>query len=218
MDVSLTGSVLSVSILTTFAGKGDNGLFSGYTAGGTGIGYGDLFLSSNWNPYGAGPDYVNDNSSNGTIWNYGFSLDDRWMSEGATGQVDGTGTLYSLDSGDNSDIKLAEDFMTGATYRNGQEVAVNRNGNVTDVDDLLPSGVANISSWSIDATSSRVNFFIDLNGTNLLLGDEIALHWGFTCANDVIEGAYEVPEPGMFGLIGIGLLGMVLPGRSRRKR
>jgi hypothetical protein len=29
MDVSLTGSILSVSMETTFAGKGDNGLFSG---------------------------------------------------------------------------------------------------------------------------------------------------------------------------------------------
>jgi hypothetical protein len=47
MDVSLTGSILSVSIDTTFTGNGDDGLFSGYTAGGTGIGYGDLFLSSN---------------------------------------------------------------------------------------------------------------------------------------------------------------------------
>jgi hypothetical protein len=47
MDVSLTGSILSASILTTFASKGDNGLFSGYTAGGTGIGNGDLFLSNN---------------------------------------------------------------------------------------------------------------------------------------------------------------------------
>jgi hypothetical protein len=53
---------------------------------------------------------------------------------------------------------------------------------------------------------------IDLTGTNLLLCDEIALHWGFTCANDVIEGAYSVPESGMPGLIVIGLLGMILPG------
>ena len=46
---------------------------------------------------------------------------------------------------------------------------------------------------------------IDLTGTDLLLGDEIALHWGFTCANDVIEGVYAVPEPGILALLSIGL-------------
>jgi hypothetical protein len=207
MDVSLTGSVLSVSIKASFAGKGDDGLFSGYTAGGTGIGYGDLFLSSNWNPYGSAP-YIGDDHSTGTLWTYGFSLDDRWMDESSVG----TGTLYSLNSGSNdADILLAEDIMTGATYRNGQEVAVD-----TVNDDI--TAIAGISSWSIDVANSRVSFLIDLTGKDLLLGDDIALHWGFTCANDVIEGAYSVPEPGMPGLIGIGLLGMILPGRLRRKQ
>jgi hypothetical protein len=59
---------------------------------------------------------------------------------------------------------------------------------------------------------------IDLSGTDLLLGNEIALHWGFTCANDVIEGSYFVPEPGVLGLLGIGLLGIILPGRLHRKQ
>ena len=209
MDVSLTGSILSVSFHTTFAGKGDDGLFSGYTAGSTGIGYGDLFLSSNWNPYGTAP-YTSDDNSTGTLWTYGFSLDDRWMDENTAG----TGTLYSLNSGNNnSDILLAEDFMTGAIYRNGQEVAVDTvNGDIT--------AIAGSSSWSIDAANNRVNFLIDLTGTNLLLGNEIALHWGFTCANDVIEGAYSysVPEPDMIGLLGLGLLGIVFTGRLRRKQ
>jgi hypothetical protein len=207
MDASLSGSFLSVSFLTTFAGKGDDGLFSGYTAGGTGIGYGDLFLSSNWNPYASAP-YTGDDNSTGTLWTYGFSLDDRWMDENTPGK----GTLYSLNSGNNdADILLAEDFMTGAIYRNGQEVAVDtQSGDIT--------AITGASNWSIDAANNRVNFLIDLTGTNLLQGDEIALHWGFTCANDVIEGAYSVPEPGMLGLLGIGLLGMFLPGQLSRKQ
>jgi hypothetical protein len=124
----------------------------------------------------------------------------------------GTGTLYSLNTGSNdADILLAEDFMTGAIYHNGEEVAVDtQSGDIT--------AIAGTSSWNIDAANDRVNFLIDLSGTNLLQGNEIALHWGFTCANDVIEGANSVPEHGILGILGIGVLGMILPGRSRRKQ
>lgn len=218
MDVSLSGKMLTVSILTTFAGKGDNLLFDGLS-GGKGIGYGDLFLGSSWTPYGTAP-YTGDDTYTGSTWSYGFSLDDRWMSEGTAG----TGTLYSLNNAvsdndtatnNNPDALLSEDFMTGGTYRDGQEVAVNvtedriLNGDIT--------AIAGSSSWSIDTSASRVNFMIDLTGTDLLLGDEIALHWGFTCANDVIEGAYSVPEPGILALLSMGLFGFIGASTLRRQ-
>ena len=208
MDVSLSGSILSVSISTTFAGKGDNGLFAGYTntAGGMGkgIGYGDLFLSNKWTPYGSAADgYINDDASNGTSWTYGFSLTDRWMTEG----TNGTGTLYQL-AGDNSDILLSEDFLSGATYRNGQEVAV---------DTSKATALGNAGGWDIDAVNQLVNFEIDLAGTGLDNGSEIALRWEFTCANDVIEGAYSVPEPNIAILLGIGLAGMGLASRRKAR-
>ena len=110
---------------------------------------------------------------------------------------------------------MSDDFLTGGTYRNDQEVAVNvteeriRNGDIT--------AIAGSSSWNIDTSSSRVNFMIDLTGTDLLLGDEIALHWGFTCANDVIEGDYSVPEPGILALLSIGLVGFTGISTVRRK-
>jgi len=210
MDVSMTGSVLSVSINSAFAGKGDNGLFSGYTnttAGQSkGIGYGDLFLSSSWNPYGTSANgYINDDSTNGTVWTYGFSLDDRWMNEGSAG----TGTLYSLNSVDNSiDTLLSNDFLSGATYRNNQEIAVNKDGDVS----AITSG-----TWNIDVVNQLINFEIDLAGTTLQSGSEIGLHWGFTCANDVIEGAYinNVPEPGILLLISMGLVGFSVAKNKR---
>ncbi|GMQ87641.1 MAG: hypothetical protein BMS9Abin08_0846 [Gammaproteobacteria bacterium] len=214
MDASLSGTTLSVSINTTFAGKGDNLLFDWATntpnGGGKGIGYGDLFLSSAWTPFGA-PNYELDDASNGTTWSYGFALDDRWMNEGSAG----TGKLYAL-SGDNSDILLSEDFLNDATFRNGQEVAVDTSGKT-------PVGFGN---WNIDTTSQLVNFEINLLDTNLLAGPEIALHWGFTCANDVIEGAIDVsipdesnvPEPGVLSLLGFGGLVMSLAGFVRRRR
>jgi len=128
------------------------------------------------------------------------------MNEGSSG----TGTLYSL-TGDNADILLTQSFMTGATYRSGQEVAVDRsNSNNT--------AIAGTSNWNIDAANDRVNFMIDLTGTDLLLGDTIALHWGFTCMNDAIEGAYSVPEPGVLALLATGLIGITGITSARKKR
>lgn len=202
MDVSVSGTILTVSINTNFAGKGDDGLFTGLTNG-QGIGYGDLFLSSAWNPFGSAP-YVGDQASNGTVWSYGFALDNRWMNENSAG----TGTLYSLNSGNNAaDTLFSNDFITGGTYRDGQEVAVDTNGNVT--------ALANTGSWNINTGNNTVNFSLDLAGTGLL-GSDIAVRWGMTCANDVIEGSVPaVPVPAAVWLFGSGLLGLI--GVARRK-
>lgn len=204
LTANIVGSVLTVSINTTFAGKGDDGLFSGLTASGNGIGYGDLFLSSNWNPFGA-PGYVNDDADNGTLWSHGFSLDDRYMNENTAG----SGVLYSLNSQNNqSDILMSDDFLTSGTFRNNQEVAVDRNS----------QGVSAVTTgiWSI--TNDTVDFEIDLSGTGLLNGDELAMRWELTCANDVIEGTIDVsnvPVPAAIWLFGSGLLGLVAVARRK---
>lgn len=204
MDVLLSGSTLTVNIFTNFAGKGDDNLFASYT-GGNGIGYGDLFLSGVWTPDGSAP-YVTDDASTGTVWEYGFSLDNRWMSEGSAG----TGTLYSLNSSNNhSDIKMSDDFLSGATYRNGQEVAVDTTaGDVT----AISGGV-----WSIDAPNNMISFEMDLTGTSLLSSSAIALHWGPTCANDVIEGVAPVPLPAAVWLFMSGIAGLLGVSLRRRK-
>ncbi|MGB5395676.1 MAG: hypothetical protein WBN96_00865 [Gammaproteobacteria bacterium] len=210
MDISVSGSMLTVSINTNFAGKGDDMLFAGINGmpnltNGLGIGYGDLFLSSSWNPAGTAP-YVGDNASNGTVWTYGFALDNRWMNEGSTG----TGTLYSLNSGDNTlDARMSDSFMSGGIFRNGQEVAVNTRSNGV-------SPVANnLSSWYINAADKTVNFNIDLSNTGLI-GSDIAVHWGMTCANDVIEGVVPaVPVPAAVWLFGSGLMGLLAVARRK---
>lgn len=196
MDVELIGNMLSVSINTNFAGRGDDGLFSGSTFSGNGIGYGDLFLSNSWNPYGAAP-YLSDDASNGTDWSYAFSLDDRYTDGG-------TGSLYSL-LGDDSDVLLSEDFLSGSTFRNGQEIAVDTTGKTA-----VESGI----DWDVSATS--INFLIDLTGTSLAGSSTIALHWGMTCGNDVIEGQYSVPEPGILALLALGLVGVGFSKRNKK--
>lgn len=201
-EVSLSGTQLTLSVHTNFAGRGDDGLFAGYTAGRRGIGYGDLFLAGAWTPQ---TPTSQDDHANGTLWSYGFSLDDRWMSSGT-----GSGTLYALGSGDNAaDALLSDDFMTGAVYRNGQEVAVN----------TASAGVSAVGSgsWTIDAINRLVTFNIDLAGTSLLSGPELAFHWGMTCANDVIEGSVKVPEPPAMALLMAGLLGVAATRLTRRR-
>jgi len=204
MDVNLNGTVLTVSIDTTFAGKA--GTIAPGLTNGLGIGYGDLFLSSQWTPNGTAADqYLHDNAATGTVWTYGFSLDNRFR----TGLGMGAGTLYSLNSANNdSDALLAEDFLTGGIFRNGQEVAV-------DTASAGVNALANDGSWNV--TANTVDFTIDLANTGLLSGNEIALHWGFTCQNDVIEGVgvSAVPLPPAFWLFACGLIGLV--GVSRRK-
>jgi len=207
MQAEINGTILTVSINTAFAGKGDDGLASHYTYNNTGIGYGDLFLSNAWTPNGDGShNYENDDSSNGTVWNYGYSLDDRWMNENESG----TGVLYSLNSSLNStNINMSDSFISAGGFRNNQEVAVDRDSPST-------SALSNAASWGI--ANDTVDFTIDLAGTTLLHGSELALRWEFTCANDVIEGVMDVPAvpvPAAVWLFGSGLIGLI--GVARRK-
>ena len=207
MDVDLIGNSLAVTINTNFAGRA--GIYSWATAGDEGIGYGDLFLSNSWNPFGSASDgYVDDNfySVNTTNWSYAFSLDDRWDNNG------GAGSLYSL-TGDGSDVLLSEDFLSNGIFRDGQEIAVN-----TDAKEAI-----NSSDWNITADTRRtvgsINFLIDLTGTSLEGSDTIALHWGMTCGNDTIEGEYtSVPEPAILGMLAIGLIGIGISQRKRKLR
>lgn len=205
MDVSLTGTMLSVTINTNFAGN--TGVFASYTYNNMGIGYGDLFLSNSWDPFGTAP-YMLDDAATGTKWTYGFALDDRWNNGGS-------GTLYQLNGLTNdANADLSEDFIKNtATYRNGQEVAVDVTDNAGNLTEISSSG-----TWSI-TNGSSINFLIDLAGTDLLSSgsNEIGLHWGMTCGNDTIEGAYALPEPGMLALLSTGLAGLFVARRRSNK-
>lgn len=208
VDISRTGSNLTVDIFTNFAGRADDGLFSGYTntpySNSNGIGYGDLFLSTSWSPYGPAP-YYDDNHATGTVWEYGISLDNRWSSTG------GIATLYQLNSNNNdANALLSDDFLSGATYRNGQEVAVDLNSDITGL---------SLGNWVVDEANGKISFNVDITGTSLLLADSMGVHWGMTCGNDVIEAEHQfetsVPEPSALTLLLLGLIGTT---RLRRKK
>lgn len=222
IDLSLSGTSLTVDIFTNFAGKADDGLFGSSSgpdltdttlSGSRGIGYGDLFLASAWNPYGTAP-YLSDNHSTGTLWEYGLALDNRWWD--GTDATGGSARLYALNGADNNDnALLSEDFMSGGVFRDGQEIAV-----YTSTDNVTPG---TIGSWSVNVTDdgNQYNDYIrmtfDIGGTNLLEETtEIALHWAMTCGNDTIEGSWDVPEPSALSLMGLSLLGIGLISRRRK--
>ncbi len=195
---------LEVSVYTGFVANGGIGSFPQFTYNNKGIGLGDIFFSSGgWDPYMTGDNSVKDalfgydNAANGTVWDYAFALSDkRWDPSGAGG-------LYQLTAGNNTGdhILLSDDFMKNGGYRKGQEVAVD----LTD-ESVESTGLA--GSWSPDTDSDGdfIRFLLDVTGTELAT-DTFGFHFGFLCANDVIEGdpPTDMPEPALLGLMVIGL-------------
>ena len=206
LNVSYSGTNVTVDIFTNFASSASIGSYPSLTRNGLGIGSGDLFLSNSYSPYGSSSNgYLNDKASNGNFWTYGLSIDNAYSETG------GSASLYALNGATNdANALLSEDFLSGGTFRNGQEVAVDTNSQSVGL-------VNTTGSWSVDQIAKKISFSFDTAGTDLLSSGELALHWSMLCGNDVIEGFVDAPtqvsEPSLAGLFGLGLLGLAFARR-----
>lgn len=209
--ITRVNDVLTITINTKFAGNAGSDSWA-YREGwvNKGIGYGDVFLADTWNPVGtASNKYAADNASNSTIWDYGFNLANRWSNTG------GSFTLYKLKGSTNAaNLLNSESFINctnGCTYRNGQEVAVKTTNNAANVTNTGKTG-----TWTVLKDQS-LQFSINVSGTDLATFSSLAMHWGETCQNDVIEGMVRLtPAPGTVPLLALGLVGLALMRRRRQ--
>lgn len=157
-----------------------------------GVAFGDLFISTNgWHPYGSAPYSGDDASTTGTHWNYVFDTS--------------AGTLY----GGNFTTLNSDHFFDPTQYyfRNNQIVQRGTGGvaYAGSSEDLSHAGMGGYVEYNILLSSLGIS-----GDTN------IGLRWDMTCANDVIEGAVNVPEPSALMLLGLGLLGLGITTRKRR--
>jgi hypothetical protein len=192
MDVERSGGNLLVSIVTRFVPD---------AATYPNIHYGDLLISTTgWAPSGSAPYDGDTASTSGTRWD--FAID--------TCTDAGTATcgIYRVDGLSGAGLLKTTDVAQDSLYRSDQYVKT---------DQTNPTG--GLASLTVDP-----NYFIPdaLDGSSLVMGSlltytvtaaslglaelpaVIALRWTQTCANDIIEAASSVPEPGSLALFAAG--------------
>jgi len=176
--------------------------------------------SKDWNTATVNDDSIR-NASNASYWtnisaatNTTNMLGDIWQSGdwhyAVTDGASGWG-LYAID-----DSEIVLSHAPGCTntypiqsncdwfYRAGEAVAVT--GTVSS---------QFIESASVDINAAAQTVTYSINDSKDILGVDFAMSWAMTCANDIIQGEFNVPAPGSLALLLVGLIGI---GAARRRR
>ena len=91
-----------------------------------------------------------------------------------------------------------------------------RAGEAVTVTGTIAAEFIEAATFSVDATNHTITYSIDDNKN--VLGYDFAMSWAMTCANDIIQGEFNVPVPGSLALLGIGLFGIGVARRHRTCR
>lgn len=158
-----------------------------------GVQFGDLFISTyGWHPNHncSAPYSCDDATHTDNIWNYVLDTS--------------ANTLY----GGNFTTYTSDHFFGGSGY-------IYRNNQLVQRDSGGIAYAGSSADVTHAGTGGYVQYNILLSSLGLTQPTQLGLRWGMTCANDVIEGAVNVPEPSALLLLGIGLLGLGLTARKR---
>jgi hypothetical protein len=201
------GNTLVVTINTAFAG------FAGSDAG---TGYGALFITPGynvWHPTGSAASHYDTDTYQPGEWQYALTIPQ------IPGGSSGSGGLY-LTGGGSLNVDTAGFGTIVSSNVFGDPITAPNSGNngwyfrqdqaVQFTPDVAPIAA---DSWSVGP--GTITFQVT---DNHLLGDNFALAWAITCANDVIQGQVNgVPEPSTWAMMMIGFGGIGF-GAYRRTR
>lgn len=165
----------------------------------------------------------NNSSVNSAGWNYsedGYSLHNLGGSQSFATfgtkefRYAGSTALFNNTIGGGIELVADNGSAFDLTSIDLSELNGNNSANVTFVGTLLGGGTVS-QTFTLDGTLGFETFFFDSVFSDLLRVSWVQEGPFHQFDNIVINGAKAVPAPGMFGLLGLGLFGMVFARRRK---